>query len=68
MPVSSESPSQRSRTEGMNSRGHLWVAILPIASARRTMAFSSLGTEPWPARPWAVSRSQTMPFSAVCRR
>ena len=38
----------------MYSRGHLCAAIREIASASRTIAFSSLGTEPWPARPRAV--------------
>ena len=38
------------------------------ASASRTIAFSLLGTEPCPARPLACSRSQAMPFSAVCSR
>ena len=66
--MSSDSPSSSVRTEGMNSRGHLWAAIREIASASRTIAFSSLGTEPCPARPCAVSRSQAMPFSAVCSR
>ena len=44
------------------------LSIRPIAAARRTIEFSSLGTDPCPARPWAVSRNHTIPFSAVCRR
>src|SRR5665811_2457674 len=52
----------------MYSRGHTCASIRPIAPARRTMAFSSLGTDPCPARPWAVIRSHAIPFSAVCSR
>ena len=52
----------------MYSRGHSWAAIRPMAAASRTMAFSSLGTDPCPARPCARSRSHAMPFSAVWSR
>lgn len=62
------SRSSSVRTEGMNSRGHLWAASRLRASARRAMGFSSLGTDPCPARPVAVSRIQAMPFSAVWSR
>ena len=48
--------------------GHGYAAIRPIASARRTTALASVGTEPCPARPRACRRSQAIPFSAVCTR
>ena len=68
MPVISLTPSSSWRTDAMYSLGHSWAAMRPMAAASRTMAFSSLGTEPWPARPWARRRSHAMPFSAVCSR
>ena len=68
VPVISVIPSNRARTLAMNSSGNSCSSIAVIARARRTIAFSSLGTAPCPARPVARSRPQASPFSAVCTR
>ena len=52
----------------MSRVGHSCRPSRPIASASSVTALSGCTIEPCPAVPCAVSRSQAMPFSAVCSR
>ena len=52
----------------MSRTGHSCRPSRPIASASSVTALSGFTIEPWPAVPRAVSRSQAIPFSAVCSR
>ena len=71
----SSSPAGISQSRWRIGCRYCWIrstrpssSIATIARASRTMGFSSLGTEPWPARPVARRRPQPRPLSAVCNR
>ena len=65
MPRTSEICSRKSRTVGVTWIGNLCRPTRATASASAVTALSSLIIEPWPGRPFACMRSQSMPFSAV---
>src|SRR5450759_2523255 len=51
MPATSLTWSNSVMTGGIRSIPQSYPSIRTIASASRTIAFSSFGTDPWPARP-----------------
>ena len=68
MPSAEHAASRNARVEGMSRSGHSCRPSRATASASSVTGLAWLSIEPWPAVPCAVSRSQAMPFSAVCTR
>ena len=67
-PSASLAASMNACAEGVSRVGHSWRPIRATVSASSVTALSLWSREPCPAVPRAVSRSQAMPFSAVCTR
>ena len=67
-PVSSPTAVRNCATGSVSTSGNSWRPSRATASASVVTAFSSCTNEPWPARPRAVSRIHSMPFSAVSMR
>ena len=67
-PVSSDTAVRNCETVSVSAIGNWWRPSLATASAIAVTALSSCTIEPCPARPRAVSRIHSRPFSAVSMR
>lgn len=63
MPYRAASSVSAAATVGVSRTGHSCAPIRATAAASLVTALAWFTFEPWPALPWAVSRSQPVPRS-----
>ena len=68
MPSASAAASRNSCAAGVSRSGHSCLPILATVSASSATTLREALMDPCPAGPRRLSRSQAIPFSAVCSR